>query len=117
LSVERLTLNVPNRHIGHRACLAYLDRRPPNTVPVPIFGTAQIVLRNNTPKASPCSPHCLLPEEQILRNRANSRSENLRKYDRFVSTTIQRGARECQAWNESIYLAAIIRLRLRHAEI
>ena len=28
----------------------------------------------------------------------------------------QRGAAECQAWNECIYLAAIIRLRLRRAE-
>jgi len=28
----------------------------------------------------------------------------------------QRGARECHAWNERIYLTAIIRLRLRRAE-
>ena len=28
----------------------------------------------------------------------------------------QRGAKECQAWDERVYLTAIIRLRLRRAE-
>gem|GEM_PF-5169551 len=30
---------------------------------------------------------------------------------------LQRGARKCQAWNESIYLAGIIWLRPRRAEL
>jgi len=33
------------------------------------------------------------------------------------SRPFQRGATERQAWNERIYLAAIIRLRLRRAEV
>jgi hypothetical protein len=32
------------------------------------------------------------------------------------SRPFQRGGTECQAWNERIYLAAILRLRLRRAE-
>gem|GEM_PF-1713487 len=32
------------------------------------------------------------------------------------SRPLQRGATECQAWNERVYLAAVLRLRLRRAE-
>jgi len=33
------------------------------------------------------------------------------------SRPLQRGARECKAWNERIYLTVMIRLRLRRAEL
>jgi len=66
------------------------------------------IIRYYNPRAALSWPHCSLPAKRILTNIANSQSENLRKYDRFLTVIILRGAAEPLACDRRLCLSAII---------